>query len=167
MLKKLFILLLIAAPASMFAQEKIAYINADEIFMKMPEMKDAQTKLEVKSAALEKNALSIRNEYEQLIKKFQGDTTGVTPSILADRQAQVENMEQRYQKFMQDSQAEIEQERNKLLAPVQEKMRKAIKDVGDEQGFTYILSANALLHIGSNAVDAGKFVKPKVGIVEK
>ena len=63
MLKKLFLLLLIVAPVSMVAQDKLAFINAEEVFSKMPELKDVESKLATKSEAIRKNATAIEEEY--------------------------------------------------------------------------------------------------------
>ncbi|EGK00255.1 MAG: OmpH family outer membrane protein [Prevotella sp.] len=166
MFKKLILLLIVIAPMSMFAQDKIAYINANEIFSKMPELKDVETKLAAKSETIKKNAAAIEAEYTKKVEEFQKDTTNLTESILLDRQTQLDGLRDRYQNFVQTSQAEFEKEQQTLITPIQQKMRQAIKDVGDENNYAYILDAATLLHIGSHATDASKMVKTKLGITD-
>ncbi|MBD8387211.1 OmpH family outer membrane protein [Dysgonomonas sp. BGC7] len=167
MFKKLILLLLVIAPVTIFAQDKFAYINANEIFSKMPQLKEIETKLAAKSETIRKNAAAIEKEYNDLVEKFKTTPSdSLTDSIILDRQTQLENLQQRYQKFIQDSQAELEKEQQALIAPVQQKMRDAIKEVGNENSYTYILDAATLLHIGTHAVDASKAVKTKLGIVD-
>ncbi|MFV0312886.1 MAG: OmpH family outer membrane protein [Dysgonomonas sp.] len=166
MFKKLILLLIVIAPMSMFAQDKIAYINANEIFSKMPELKDVETKLAVKSETIKKNAAAIEAEYTKKVEEFQKDTTNLTESILLDRQTQLDGLRDRYQNFIQTSQAEFEKEQQTLITPIQQKMRQAIKEVGDENNYAYILDAATLLHIGSHATDASKMVKTKLGITD-
>lgn len=166
MFKKLILLLIVIAPMSMFAQDKIAYINANEIFSKMPELKDVETKLAAKSETIKKNAAAIEAEYIKKVEEFQKDTTNLTESILLDRQTQLDGLRDRYQNFIQTSQAEFEKEQQTLITPIQQKMRQAIKEVGDENNYAYILDAATLLHIGSHATDASKMVKTKLGITD-
>lgn len=166
MLKKLILLLFVIAPITIFAQDKIAYINADEIFSKMPELKEVETKLASKSETIKKNKDAIEAEYNALVDKFSKDTTNLTESVLVDRQAQLESLQKRYQDFLQTSQAEFQKEQQTLITPIQQKMRQAIKTVGDENHYTYILDAATLLHIGSNAIDANKLVKAKLGVTD-
>ena len=166
MFKKLILLLIVIAPMSMFAQDKIAYINANEIFSKMPELKDVETKLAAKSETIKKNAAAIEAEYTKKVEEFQKDTTNLTESVLLDRQTQLDGLRDRYQNFIQTSQAEFEKEQQTLITPIQQKMRQAIKDVGDENNYAYILDAATLLHIGSDATDASKMVKTKLGITD-
>ncbi|WP_165020184.1 MULTISPECIES: OmpH family outer membrane protein [unclassified Dysgonomonas] len=166
MLKKVLLLLLVIAPLSIFAQEKIAYINAQEIFTQMPEFAGAQAKLKAKSDLMEKNAAAIENEYAALIKKFQESTEEPTVSLAADRQKQIDQLKERYESFVQTSQAELEKAQQEEYAPLQQKLRTAIKEVGDENNYTYIADAAMFLHIGAHAADANKQVKAKLGIKE-
>jgi outer membrane protein len=151
---------------SIFAQDKIAYINANEIFSKMPELKDVETKLAAKSEIIKKTATGIEAEYTKKVEEFQKDTTNLSESILLDRQTQLDGLRDRYQNFIQTSQSEFEKEQQSLIAPIQQKMKQAIKEVGDENNYAYILDAATLLHIGSHATDASKMVKAKLGITD-
>lgn len=168
MLKKLILLLLVIAPVAMFAQDKIAHINSSEILSKMPELKEVETKLATKRETITKRLQAIEQEYQKKLEEFRGDTTELSPSVIQDRQNQITNLQQRYEDYLQSSGTEFEQEQQTLFTPLQEKLRKAIKEVGDEHNYTYILdvSTGAVAHIGSNAVDASKQVKAKLGITD-
>lgn len=165
MKKILIVLFLIAAPiTTILAQDKIAYINYQEIILKMPETKDMQAKLTAKSEAIQKTAASIEAEYQALIEKFQKDSTEITESIVADRRKQVEDLEARYKTFMETSQADMQKEQEMLLTPIQEKLRKAVKEVGDQNNFLFILDGSSLLYKNTTATDANKLVESKLGI---
>ena len=49
-------------------------------------------------------------------------------------------------------------------ANFQQKLQNAIKAVGDEKGYTYIIDPAALLYTGNAAVDATPFVRTKLGL---
>lgn len=165
MLKKLILVLFVLAPLGMFAQDKFAYINAEEVFAKMPEMKDVENQIVTKREQIKKTADGIQAEYTALIEKFKSDTTQqISEAIILDRQKQVSDLESRYETYLRSSQEELEKLQQSLIVPLQDKLRKAIKDVGDENGYSYIFNSAALLHVGSNAVDAGSKVKAKLGI---
>lgn len=166
MLKKLILLLLIVAPVSIFAQDKIAYINSQELFVKMPEMKDVEAKLKAEDEAIRKNVEGIQNEYNTLVEKLSKDTAQLTEAVLLDRQNQVQALEKRYNEYVQKSSSDMEKSKQTLLAPLQEKLMKAIKEVGNENNYTYIIEAGALLFVGPSAIDANKAVKTKLGILD-
>ena len=58
----------------------------------------------------------------------------------------------------------IQKKQQELLAPVHEKMTKAIKAVGEREGYTYIFDSAAMVHIGNDAQDVTPAVKKQLGI---
>ena len=167
MLKKLIILLFAIAPLALVAQEsKIAYINSQELFGMMPELASIETQLNTKQEQIKKNAAALEAEYNTKIEEFQKSTDDVTESIIIDRQKQIQQIEERYQAFMQNSQKEVQDLQQKLLAPVQEKLQKAIRAVGEESGYIYILdlATGSVAYHSPSAIDASPLVKAKLGI---
>jgi outer membrane protein len=165
MLKKLVILLVAIAPIGAFAQElKLAYINTSQVFALMPEVKEADAKLATKQEQIKKDLTAIEAEYNKKVEEFKASTIDPTPAVTADRQKQLEQLQERYQSYSQTSDAEFQQLRQTLLAPVQQKLQQAIKTVGDEQGYSFILEASALPYVGAKAIDVTPLVKTKLGI---
>lgn len=164
MLKKLIILFFILAPIGVYAQDKLAYINTQEIFVQMPEIKDVESQLATKQEEIKATLTSMQTEYDKKLEEFKNSTVEVSESVLMDRQKQLQDIQGRYETYLESSDKEFQDLRGKLLAPLQEKMQKAIRDVGAEQGYTYIIEVGALPYMSASAVDAGKFVKTKLGI---
>lgn len=169
MFKRLFILIIALAPlVAMLAQDhKVAHINTADVFSLMPEVKDAESKLLVKQEEIQKALTGIETEYNKKLEEFKNSADTPTATVVADRQKQLEQLQERYQAFAQTSEAELQQLRQSLLAPIQEKLQKAIKAVGDEHGFTYIFEVGTLPYIGAKAVDVAPLVKAKLGIANK
>ena len=80
------------------------------------------------------------------------------------RQQELQEMQQRIQLFYQTAEQDIQKKQQELLMPIQEKLQKAIKDVGAENGYTYIVDPAALLYTGPNAIDATPLVRKKLGL---
>ena len=171
MLKKLILLVCIIAPVAMFAQDKIAYLNSQEILFGMPEIKGIETQLNTKQESVKKSLDALQTEYQtkleaygvQLEKFQKGDTT-IAESAILDSQNELTQLQQRYETLLQSSETEYQKLQQDLLTPIQQKVAKAIKDVGDEQKYTYIVEAGTLLYVSTTAIDASKLVKAKLGI---
>jgi outer membrane protein len=167
MFKKLILILFVLAPVAMFAQDKFAYVNAEEVFSRMPELKDVESQLLAEREKIEKQRNAIQAEYNAKIEQFsQTNTSELTDAIILDRQKQISDLESRYETYMRTSQEGYERLQQSLVMPLQEKLRKAIKDVGDESGYAYILNEAALLYRSTGAVDAGPKVRAKLGITD-
>ncbi len=167
MLKKLIILFFAIAPFALVAQEsKIAYINSQELFGSMPELSGIETQMNTKQEQVKKNATALEAEYNNKMEEFKNSTDDVTEALLLDRQKQIQQIEERYQTFMQNSQKEIQELQQKLIAPVQEKLQKAIQSVGEEKGYTFILdlASGSVAYHSPAAIDANPLVKAKLGI---
>ncbi len=167
MLKKLIILFFAIVPLALVAQEsKIAFVNSQELFGSMPELSSIETQMNTKQEQVKKNAAALETEYNNKMEEFKNSTDEVTEALLMDRQKQIQQIEERYQTFMQNSQKEVQDLQQKLLAPVQEKLQKAIKDVGEEKGYTFILdiASGSIAYHSPTAIDANPLVKAKLGI---
>ena len=78
---------------------------------------------------------------------------------------ELNGLQQRIQRFQETAMAQLEKTQNDLMQPVMEKALNAIKEVGKENGFTYIFDMNAgILYAAENSQDVLPLVKKKLGL---
>lgn len=164
MLKKLIILLFVVAPLGVFAQDKIAYVNVQEIFGQMPELKDVESKLATKQEEIKTELAAMEAEYQAKLEKFRNDTTEVTETILLDRQQQLEKIQARYQEHAEYSSQLLQKYQQELVGPIQQKLQKAIQKVGADKGTTYVIDGSVVLYVSPSAMNIGDAVKTELGI---
>ena len=159
-MKKLIIFLLMMLPLGVFAQEsKIAIVNTQEVIQAMPEFATMQKQM------ADKNEMQVmQDEYNKKYSDFVAQQDSLTENIKMRRMQELQDMEQRTQNFIQISQQDFQKKQGELFTPIQDKLKNAIKAVGDEKGYTYILDPQIVLYQGNTAVDATQFVKAKLGI---
>ena len=149
MLKKLLLAVMVAAPMCLFAEVKIGTVDTQEVFTLMPELKTAQASLEEVNKKLQ--------EYQALAKD--------TPETIKQRREQELNeLGQKIQTFEQVANQDIQQQQQKLMAPIYEKINTAIKAVGDENGYTYILEDSQVIYKNPTANDVTPLVKAKLNL---
>jgi outer membrane protein len=68
------------------------------------------------------------------------------------------------QNYYQQAQSSLQQKQQQLQVPILEKLRKAILEVGNEEGFLYIFDLNTLQFKSNSAIDATPLVQRKLGI---
>lgn len=166
-MKKLIALLLMLLPfaSAVNAQEvKIAFVNTQEVFMALPEVADMQKKLEDLNAKYKKELETMQGEYQKKYSDFIAQQDSLTENIKVRRMQEVQDMQQRMDNFVQVAQQDVAKQQQDLLTPIQQKIQDAIKAVGAEKGYTYIIDPQVLLYQGSNAIDATQFVKAKLGL---
>lgn len=164
-MKKLIIFLLMMLPLGVFAQEsKIAIVNTQEVIQAMPEFATMQKQMADMEAKYKNEMQVMQDEYNKKCSDFVAQQDSLTENIKMRRMQELQDMEQRTQNFIQISQQDFQKKQGELFTPIQDKLKNAIKAVGDEKGYTYILDPQIVLYQGNTAVDATQFVKAKLGI---
>lgn len=164
-MKKLIVLLFMILPLGAFAQEvKIAFVNTQDVFMAMPEVSTMEKQMADLNEKYKMELKQMQDEYTKKYSDFVAQQDSLTENIKLRRMQEVQDMQGRMDNFVQVAQQDVQKKQQELVAPIQQKIQQAIKSVGDEKGYTYIVDPAALLFTGSNSVDATPFVKTKLGL---
>ena len=170
MLKKIALVLMLALPMGVFAQNlKFGHINAQEIVSAMPESAKAQSDIE----ALDKQLTSeLQRTQEEFNKKYQEFQQAIAkdslPANIAERrQKELQDMMQRQEQFQQDAQQQMAKAQNDAMAPIYQKLDNAIKAVGAAEGVIYIfdLARTSIPYVNeSQSINLTSKVKANLGI---
>ncbi|MDR0864722.1 MAG: OmpH family outer membrane protein [Candidatus Symbiothrix sp.] len=164
MIKKIVLFALLLIPVGAFAQEKIAYFNSADVIQVMPEYKQMQDSLQKTQTAIQTELGILEEEYKKRYEAFMAEADKLVETIRIRRMQEIQDVENRASTFQEESQKLLQKIYEQLLTPIQQKVRTALKAVGDENGFTYILDASSLLYVSPSAVDASPLVKKKLGL---
>ena len=166
-MRKLIALLLVLLPfvgAANAQEAKIAFVNTQEVFMALPEVADMRKQIDDLNANYQKELETMQNEFQKKYSDFIAQQDSLTENIKVRRMQEVEDLRQRMDNFVQVAQQDVNKKQQELIAPIQQKMADAIKAVGTEQGYTYIIDPQVLLYTGPNAIDATPFVQTNLGL---
>jgi len=169
MTKKLLIAIACLLPMSLFAQDlKFGYVNRAEIFQSMPETVTATKKIEDLAKNYESELTKIQEEYQKKGSEFVATRDSLPEAIRARRMTEIQDLETRLNSFYQDSQKDIQKQQQELIIPINDKLSKAVKAVGQENGFVYIfdISINAGLMYWSaeKCTDVTSMVRAKLNL---
>lgn len=170
MLKKIALVLMLALPMGVFAQNlKFGHINAQEIVSAMPEFAKAQSDIE----ALDKQLTSeLKRTQEEFNKKYQEFQQAIAkdslPANIAERrQKELQDMMQRQEQFQQEAQQQMQKAQADAMAPIYKKLDDAIKAVGAAEGVIYIfdLARTPVAYVNeSQSINLTPKVKTQLGI---
>ena len=162
-MKKIIIALMLILPMAVSAQ-KFGHINTQELFAMMPEVNQVRLKMDTINNQYENQLASMNEEFQRKYQDYMAQEATMAEAIKQIRQQELQEMQQRIQLFYQTAEQDIQKKQQELLAPVHEKMTKAIKAVGDREGYTYIFDSAAMVHIGADAIDVMPAVKRELKI---
>lgn len=166
MLKKTILMVLFALPLSLMAQDKLGHVNSQEIITLMPERAQIEKKIDELQTQWENELVKMREEYSAKIKEYQDKQATMPESIKQARISEITEMEQRIGTFQQQAYSDLQKKQQELIAPIIEKVKKAINEVGAENNFTYIFDAGTqvILYQSPKSNDITALVKKKLGL---
>ncbi|MEA4936048.1 hypothetical protein SDC9_136524 [bioreactor metagenome] len=167
MIKKIVVLMLLALPVStMMAQEKLAYVNVQEIFQVMPELSDVEKTIADLNEQYKKELDKMYEEYAAKAKEYQDNLQTMAESIKARRQGEIVDIEKRIGTFQQTANEELQKKQMELVNALRQKILTATSEIGAENNYTYIfdISAQSIAYHSPKAVDVTPLVKKKLGI---
>lgn len=162
-MKKLIVTIMLALPM-LAAAQKFGHVNTQEVFSQMPEVAQVKLKMDTINSQYENQLASMNEELQKKYQDYQAQEATMAAAVKQIRQQELQEMQQRIQLFYNTAEQDIQKKQQELIAPVHEKMAKAIKAVGDRDGFTYIFDSASMVHIGADAIDATPAVKKELGI---
>jgi outer membrane protein len=146
---------------------KFGHINSDELIQAMPEYDSATVKLEKFRKELV-NALELMSvELNNKNDVYQKESKNYSDVVKQTKEQELIDMNKRIQDFQNNAQTQMQNKQSEVLQPIYAKVDKAIKDVGKENGFTYVfdVAKGSLLYFDeTKSVNVMPMVKTKLGI---
>ena len=166
MVKKNLFPVAVALPLSAMAQ-KFGVVDIEAVFTAMPEYTAMQTQLQETSKKYEDEFMKLQEEVNKLYADYQTlEKDASTPDAIKERRLQeVQDRYAKVQQFRETAQQDISRQEQQLSTPIQQKLTDAIKAVGAEGGFSFIMPKDGLLlYQGNDVVDVTPQIRTKLGI---
>jgi len=147
--------------------QKFGYMDSNALVAEMPEVKQADAKLETLQKQLQKQGQqklqALQQKAQELERKErQGE---IAPKKLQAEAELLQAEQLELQQFEQDMQRQVMQKRQELYQPIFDKVNTVIEEVAKEQDYTYIfdLSAGSILY-ADESTDVTAIVRERLGI---
>ncbi len=168
-MKKIIVAVMLMVPALLMAQEnvKLGYINREELISSMPEYENALKQLEDMNLTYNQEGKKLQDELQKKFTEYQAAADTLDSTIKQYKESELQRLNQSIEEFTQNAQTNLQKKQQELMTPILEKANKAIKQVGDENGYTYIMEAGAgqiLPYIGAKAENVMPLVKKALNL---
>ena len=147
-MKKIFIMLMMLAPMAAFAQ-KFGHVDAQAIMQSMPDYIKAQGELDSQAKILENEEKELITEFQRQVDEYQKNIHPLNPTAREEKEKQLTEMQQKVEQKRQDDYNAIQKLQQDKLQPLQQKLLKAIENVGKAGNYVYIMQMGSALYISS------------------
>ena len=161
-MKKTILAMLLALPMTMFAQ-KIGHVNFETVIQGMSEYTAAQTEFQNLQKQLSEEMQRKQTEFQTKSEAYEKEKATLSETLRAYREQELQKAYEELSQFAQTCEQELQKVQQTKMGELQEKVLKAVQEVGAAGGFAYILPANGVAYVGTSAIDITDQVKAKVG----
>jgi outer membrane protein len=146
-IKLFFLAALFVAGVSNVHAQKSGYISVEQMISIMPEVGKIDTALQkFQTDSLNAEFASLVQEYQykdSILNKT--DTTKIPVAVKRQHRQDLEQIAYQVQNWQQISQNVMQNKQQEMLAPVYQKVMKAINDVAKENGYSFVYNQEVLL----------------------
>ena len=163
-MKKVLVALMLVLPMSVFAQ-KFGHFNMTDIAQAMPEFAAGQQELEAKSKVYQDELQRMQDEFKVKLEDYQKNAESLPDAIKERREQELTDLQQKMQDYVDKSRQDLAQFEAQKMKEIQEKLLKAVEDVGQAGGYVYIFDVASIPYVSKTlSVDVTNDVKTKLGI---
>lgn len=147
--------------------QKFGYMDSNALVAQMPEVKQADAKLETLQKQLQKQGQqklqALQQKAQELERKEkQGE---IAPKKLQEEAEKLQAEQMELQQFEQEMQQQVMKKRQELYEPIFDKVNQVIEEVAKEKNYTYVfdLSAGSILY-ADESTDITAVVQQRLGL---
>jgi len=160
---------MICASITAAQDQKIGYVNTDQILSQMSEYQGIQEQLSTISSEWNKQLDKMEQEIEQLKEDFKAKEILYTEELKKKKQQEIQNKIQKRQQYLDEkfgTKGEYFQKQRELLEPIQRKVFKAINKVANDQNFDFVFdrAQNSNMLFGEQEWNLNEEVLQELGI---
>lgn len=135
-------LLLAGSASQVFAQQKIGHINSNDLVMSMPERDSAMNAYEQKRQEFLNQSEELQVEFNKKYETYLMRRDSLSQLVRQTKEAELTDMSRNIETFNAAADQELQRINQELFQPILEKAQQAIKEVAEENGFTYIFDTS-------------------------
>ena len=144
MVKKLFssLIIILALPLSVAAQMHFGYLSYDKALQAMPEYNVARQQMADLRTQYEGEMKRVEDEFNKKYEEFVVQQNELATPIRMKRQAELQEMMEKNIAFKEEARRLIAEAEQKTYGPIRERLDAAVKTVGQEKGYAFILNTD-------------------------
>ena len=146
--------------------QKFGHVNTQEIIQAMPEFATARTEIEKLTQQYEADLKQMQEELQKKAEAFEKEEATLPENIKQRRNQELQDLYQRIQQTYQDNQQALAQAQQEKMQAITTKVIDAIKAIGQEGGYVYVMETGAGIPYISTTLstDVTAQVKAKLGL---
>jgi len=136
------VIVVVGIAATQQTASQVAYVNLQEIMQRTPGYQEAADSFETVSTGVQGELAGLQTSYDSAVTAFQQSQVVLTPTARQEKQAELEQMGQRFAGRAQEIQNRLIQHERQLLAPLEERVQSVIEGIRAERNISVIFDVS-------------------------
>ena len=130
--------MMLCAPLTVFAQ-KFGHVDAQAVMQSLPEFIKARGEIEALSKQYENDMKAMQDEIQRKSDEYDKSKSTMNSTQQQEVETNLQQMIQKFQQAYQDNQQALQKAQQEKMQPIMNKIMTAIKNVGKDGGYVYIM----------------------------
>lgn len=143
------------------AQDKIRYLNSQEILDQLPEAQEIQRKLDEIRAGYETEYSEMIEKFENMAKEIESQSLLLSPDKKQEKERELDNLRRQIENYQRDKlgpQGEFYRRNVELTKPLYDKIDNVIQKISEQEGYDMVFDVVQGVIV---------FAKPEYDITER
>lgn len=146
-MKKLILVVLVAAGLTSCNQEKTAYVDTTKLIQEYKEMKDVEAEFTSKSDRIKGALDSLAQSFQAEVKAYQENMGSLSTAQRQEKEQELMQKQQTIQQQQQMMGNQLRDESDVVIDSIVGKVKDYVKVYGEENNYTYIFGSNESANI--------------------
>ena len=138
--------LTLCAASTALAQSKVAVISLQRAILGTAEIKKAQADLEAKFKPRQEQMAQLQGELQKIQQQLQTMQGKLTPSAEQDLTVEGQRKQRDLQRLSEDLQADVDRERNEILARSGQRMQEVVSKLAEAKGIDVVIELSGTIY---------------------
>ncbi len=147
--------LCVSAQSEIASAVKFGFLSYEQALTSMPDYAMAQAQIVKLKAKYDEEAKRVETDFNLKYEDFLDTQADMPKSILEKRQSELQELLNRNIEFKAESRRLLEQAEKDAFAPLHEKLQRALRVIGEQDGYAFIINTDN---------NACPFINPAQGI---
>jgi outer membrane protein len=127
--------------------QKIGYVNSAKIFDDLSEARDISKRLEALAKPIQDSLAMMQKEIETKVEDYQKKESMLNDAAKRAAVQEVQELQQRARDYAQRKDSEMARQREVMLAPLKEKILKAIERIAKAEKYNFVFDRTEQVNI--------------------
>lgn len=146
-MKKLIMVVLIAAGLTSCNEEKTAYVDTTRLIQEYTEMQEVEAEFNTRSESVKTQLDSLARGFQQEVQEYQSNMGNLSTAQRQEIEEELMRKQQTIQQQQQRMGNQLRQESDVVIDSIVDKVKDYVRDYGQENGYTYIFGSNESANI--------------------